>query len=646
MEIYVLFNDKERSAPKTFYSMDKEKFSELNSKNWWVYKAVNYFDASEEEMNALAEKKNKKGITKRNKEFLKKLRFVYADLDIAKTWEWISRQEKESRKNILKKALLEKCPPSFIIDTSNWIQPMWKINEESTSQETQKKYRQTIEWIIDRSRDYWWAWDAVKDVTRIMRVPWYYHMKEEPYMVTVSNKTEKEYDLDYLFKAFPKTKVEDVDYKPVNINSPSKQYDEIDRIDFQEIIIRAFSYVGRSASFDRSWRLILDGRLTWTFQWRNKDRRYLASTSHEPFVWNAITAVADIINGSKKDAYARLIDEFDIPSYTEKKAKEKTKEEEKEMKENIKENYQHINSSEKFYLWMNELLSRSPDKILKRWWTKFDWLMWWIYPWRIYLVWADTWVGKSTFVNAVCDNVQKTWNRVVRYSLEDSIEEKAMEEIFYMMNEIRKHEWKKPYHPIRFQNWEYNKDEEFIRNLKDVWVIMWKKKVIDLDMKKPSINVKEMMELFREEIDKWTRLFIIDHLHMFDFWETKERQDIQIHKTIMEMRSLIKNKKISLILIAHYKANIKSHKDSKPSKDRFRGSSSIKQLMNAIIQIQGDPWFWENYRKFYITKLRWLYDKNYSFEIDSYYDSDSWEYDFEKTVEQLTKEDEYASMLD
>ena len=64
----------------------------MNDKFFGVYFAVNLFEATEEEMKKVGVK------TKRNTPFLKKLRFVFADLDIAKSGDGQTREQKTERK--------------------------------------------------------------------------------------------------------------------------------------------------------------------------------------------------------------------------------------------------------------------------------------------------------------------------------------------------------------------------------------------------------------------------------------------------------------------------------------------------------------------------------------------------------------------
>jgi hypothetical protein len=310
MKVFVLIHDREPKFTRTFYSEDKKLFEEENKKGWAVYFSVNDFEATQEEMHQLKAK------TKRNIPFLKKLVAVFADLDIAKKGDGQTREQKELKKKILLDAMNKRCRPTFVIDTSNGLQPLWFLNPCGTDSDTQKKYVNTINGIIEWSRQYGGMGDKVKDVTRILRMPGYYHMKEEPYLCTKIQEEECKYDLETLSLLFPfdcKKEPQSGKEKKVFINTELSPIDkEIAKIDFRKLIIKAFSGVGRHAEFDKENRLVLDGRLTGTFQGKHDDRNYLASTSHEPFEGNRVTAVAQILGVAPKFAREWIIREYQI----------------------------------------------------------------------------------------------------------------------------------------------------------------------------------------------------------------------------------------------------------------------------------------------------------------------------------------------
>lgn len=314
-DIYALINDKEKGHPfKTFYGKDEVKFKEENKKGWGVFFAVNKFDITDEAFEAFKLNAKSPPATKRNDEFCTKLRFVYSDLDIAKNGDGTSRQKREELKNIVSYHLIEKCEPSYIIDTSNGIQPLWTLEDIEVNDENKLRYKKVIKGIIEWSKQYDCKADGVFDTARVLRLTGYYHQKEEPFMVKKVYESKKKYKLEDLEKIFPYEEKQAPIYIPKESETSSNPYfNAIQQIDFPELIIKAFASVGRPVSFDKSGRLEDPvGGTTGTFIGRKGDRDYLCSSSHEPFKGNRVTAVADILKIDYSLAYQWIIKEYNL----------------------------------------------------------------------------------------------------------------------------------------------------------------------------------------------------------------------------------------------------------------------------------------------------------------------------------------------
>lgn len=298
-------------------------------------------------------------------------------------------------------------------------------------------------------------------------------------------------------------------------------------------------------------------------------------------------------------------------------------------------NFKHIWYEEKISKAYQELLDTDPDKVLKRWWQEWDDMLWWIYTWKVYLIWADTWVWKTTFVNQVCRNVSKTWVRVVKYSLEDRMEDIWKEELYYQVNKLRWHDWYKPYKWTDFVNnaiwW-----DEFINYVNKASDLLMKENIIELDKNK-QVNIDELVELMEEECYNWTKLFAIDHLHYFEFQNWWERLDLQIQNVMHRINEIARKRNVAILLVAHYRNN-KPKMDiwSRPDPARFKDWASIKQVANIIIQIERD---WESTTSyFYITKLRWPIKPDC---LETEFNISTFEYSFKKSEEQIKRESIY-----
>jgi len=294
MNIYVLIDDKLKlGGAKTFHEKNEVEFKKQNENGWGVYFAVNEFEKD------------------RKTDQVTKLRYVYADIDIAKRGDGQTREQKQERKQKIYKALLEYCEPTHIIDTSNGLQPLWELEDQSVTEENKKQYVKILKGVVAWSVKQGSAGDNVYDISRIVRLPGYFHQKEEPYLCEFIHQSKKKYSYQELRDKFP---FEEKEYKPQTVDRTNLSLIDkaIDEIDFQELIIKAFQSTGRQASFDKQKRLILDGRLTGTHQGKKDDGQFLASSSHEPFKGNKITATADILSISNKDARKWIIDEYHL----------------------------------------------------------------------------------------------------------------------------------------------------------------------------------------------------------------------------------------------------------------------------------------------------------------------------------------------
>lgn len=328
-KVYVLIHDKDKTIPPiTRYELDEQYFRSMNKQGWGVYFAVNDFEATPEQM-------KERGVrTKRNECFVTKLNAVFADLDIAKAGDGKTREEKERAKLSILEALESKCYPTSIIITSNGCQPIWSISDGVVNDENIRKYKKVIKGIIKWSKKHGSAGDPVKDIPRVLRFPGYYHMKEKPFMVEVEKRPDTIYTLDELLGIFPYEEEEVVPYKPVKEADKNDMFREVERIDIKELIQKAASSVGRRVEYDKKGRMIMDGRLSGNFIGKNDDG-YIASTSHEDWSGNRVTAVSKILGVNNTEAYKWICEEYNITMHEAKRKNFKVKDrvEKKEKKE-------------------------------------------------------------------------------------------------------------------------------------------------------------------------------------------------------------------------------------------------------------------------------------------------------------------------
>jgi len=88
------------------------------------------------------------------------------------------------------------------------------------------------------------------------------------------------------------------------------------------------------------------------------------------------------------------------------------------------------------------------------------------------------------------------------------------------------------------------------------------------------------------KIDLDTDLIIIDHLHFFDYDESKEYAEIS--KIVKKLRDLPLITEIPIVLVAHLRKNISKQQRPIPTIDDLHGSSNIAKVASKIVFISPD----------------------------------------------------------
>ncbi len=312
LRLTVCFDDKAKvKSPITLENPNEKYLKDLNEKGYGIFLTANNFSATPEQLKELALKKNKPRVTKRNKEFLTHLNEVFADLDVCSDDDNLPEEEREKAKILLREAIDSHCPASAYVITKNGLQPRWWLDGAGIDEDTQKKYVNVTNGIIEWSKQHGAKGDPVKDVTRVLRIPGYYHLKSDPYLVTEVAGNGKVYTLDELKKYFwcengtkPQHSVEKENDLMVG---------GVDDLDIRNVVIDVWKEKGRVANFDVDDRLIIDGVTTATFVGRLGLRNYMATTSGDyPAKGNAVTYVAETLGISTNESYLWLCEKYEI----------------------------------------------------------------------------------------------------------------------------------------------------------------------------------------------------------------------------------------------------------------------------------------------------------------------------------------------
>jgi hypothetical protein len=536
MNIYVLIDDKQKkSGARTYHEKDEVLFKAENEKGWGVYFAVNTFEKD------------------RKTEQVTSLRYVYADMDIGKKGDGQTREQKQEKKARLHDELMKYCEPTFIIDTSNGLQPLWQLSDTTVTEESKKRYVRILKGIVEWSKTKGSAGDNVYDISRIVRLPGYYHQKEEPYMCEFVHKKEKKYTYEELEEKFPYAEKEYIP-QTVQRNDLSVVDQAIDDIDFQDLMIRAWGSTGRTASFDKQGRVILDGRLTGTFQGKKDGRQYLASTSHESFKGNKITAVADILTVSNKEARKWIMDEYNI-NYTKLVVNKRVETQLKKITEKPKPKE---DANEKRFTWGTRQLDINMA-IIKT--TNFI------------VVGAKRSSGKTTYsFDMACKNARlghKTLYISLEMDTDDILDDFGRKYSGITIEE--EFDKKTPKHKLLA----YNRKKEELRNTPNLF-LKGIRRSGDIDWE----TIQAVIDSY-EEVD----MVFVDNL---DLISGREREtDVERQKRIVKsIMGFTSEKRVPLVLIHHYR---KSSQGKDHGMDELSGSGKIADGADRIIKISRNP---------------------------------------------------------
>ncbi len=323
-KLIVCLHDKKdkKKLPKTLENPPLEELRRLNKEGYGIFETANSFFATQQQLAELQQKEDlegKKGkVTKRRKVFLTKLNRVFGDLDVCKEADHMDEKEREMRKRKLKEAIDAHCPASSYIITKNGIQPDFTINEENIDEETLQKYLNIENGIIEWSKKNGALGDPVKDVTRVLRIPGYYHVKSDPYLVTEEPGNGHVYTLDELKPYFWHEKK---DNKPeLETTTPqTSTFSWVDQLDIRQVAIDVWQELGHSVSINDNNQLFCAGgncgcpsNQPWATFVNRDGKNFISNggSSDHPAQGNAITYIAETLKISNPEAYKWLTEKY------------------------------------------------------------------------------------------------------------------------------------------------------------------------------------------------------------------------------------------------------------------------------------------------------------------------------------------------
>lgn len=470
----------------------------------------------------------------------------------------IDDMDKEKQLNLIKNAPLK---PSLVVESVHWFHLYYLADRELTKEE----YENWNRWLKNY---YWWDPKVCKDTARVLRIPWYYHMKWEPQLELYREDLSwfELHSVEDMEKAFP----DQSDTTPWRV----KQREQLN------------AYINDNDTFrTRAWELnsremLLE--LSWTW-WLNGDVISLKRNSNwtEQIYCNGKSTwcwidTNDLIGSSDKwwPTWIQWLKRYGLVDR-------------KELAKEIKRTHPELEEKKVVKIKTEDFIYK-PTVVPKlekpnfTWWDEWiDDHIWKMKRWQLVILLWETWAWKTTFATFMARHNAKS----CYYVLEDKVENITMR---YAMKRawITKHE---------YNEWTWSKEKEMLyerayldfRNRDLTMVDIWHK-----------IQVETLMESMKEMKQKWCWLFFIDNL-WFIIWDGKD-ETAQTADISSKLVSFCLNENVCIVLLHHFKKWRAWERDISQMRwswklwdDAFTVVKYIRDEAQTFLQVYKDRTRWE-----------------------------------------------------
>ena len=443
----------------------------------------------------------------RNKESVTKIQTWICDIDDG---------TKEEQLELINNAPLK---PSLVVESVHWFHLYYLADNQLTEE-------QFAEGNLGLKEYYNGDIKVCKDIARVLRIPWFYHMKGEPVMVEWRNDLSSlaVYSFEEMQKAFPKK--EEV-RAPVVITPFEKKWSGSD------------SYWERVNQLDTRQMLL---ELSWT-RWLNGEIIDLKRNSDG----------TEQIRVNRKSTSCWIDKQWMIGSYdgggptwiqrVEWYLKRKlTKSEWNELAKRVDANHPELKEEKKEKIKLNtEEHIYNPTKVPKLVKPDFSWgsrqldgALGKMKKWQLIILLGETWAWKTTFATFVARMNKNSCYYVLEDSVENIASRYAMKRAWITVDEYNEWIWSEQ------QELDYEQAYLNFRN-RDL-------QMIDIGRK---IEIDELVDSIKEMKAKWHSLFFIDNLGFITGEGDSEAK--QTAEIIHKLLSLCLQENICIVLLHHFK---------------------------------------------------------------------------------------------
>ena len=498
---------------------------------------------------------------KRNRDSVKAIQTWICDIDTG---------TKEEQLELIKNAPLK---PSLVVESNHWFHLYYLADRDLNQEEYEK-------WNLWLKEYYNGDIKVVKDITRVLRIPWYYHMKKGKYMVNYRKDlgTKERYSVEEMIKAFPskEDKPKQEVYKSFRTHYKANDiWDKIYNLDQMELM-HEFSW----SSWVRWDRFEFKRNSNGEYQiWVNdKSTSSWIDINHK--IWSSDKGWPTII---------QWVDWYYKWSVDKKELLDELKRKHPELEDKKIEKLE-VNTKE---------IQIDIPKLEFTWWDKWiDDKIWKLHRWSFVLLLWETWAGKTTFSTFIARHNKNSVYYVLEDKKENIIKRYALKYAHISKEELN--EGRISEDKLRIFNYAVKEYNKMPVNMIDVW---------------HSISVETLVASIKEQEAKWVGLFFIDNLWKITAeWKNEAEQTKLISS---ELLRLCNDDNICIVLIHHYRKKLNNMEWR--WLESIRWSQKLADDATLVIEYMRDEW--DNSCRVKIMKDRDWWD------VDVYeMRYDKWEY--------------------
>ena len=495
---------------------------------------------------------------KRNRESVKKIQTWICDIDTG---------TKEEQLELINKAPLK---PSLVVESNHWFHLYYLADKDLTEEEFEK-------WNLGLKEYYNWDIKVCKDTARVLRIPWYYHMKWDKYMVNYRQdlSSKERYSVEQITKAYPYEE-EKPKYEVKSFRTHYKANDIFDRLYNldQMDLLSEFSW----SSWVRWDTFDFKRNSNWEYQiWVNG-----VSTSSwidaEHKIWSLDKWWPTIVQWVEW-YYKGWVDKHEL--LEEIKARHPEIEDKKVEK---------IDTSK--LVFNATIIPKLERPSYTRWNEELDNELWKLNKGQLLILCWETWAWKTTFATFMA---RKNKNSCY-YVLEDKVENIAMR---YAMK----------YAGITKE--EYNKGTRWDEKQKrfEEWYMRFASRDIQMVDIGHKIEIWTLLDSMEQMVNKWIWLFFIDNLG-FVIWEW-QNEAVQTADVSSKLVSFCLEKNVCVVLLHHFKKRWTA--SDVRDIGQMRGSWKLGDDSFMVVEYMRDEG--RTYLRVYKDRTRWdiaLYEIGYN----------------------------------